>query len=437
MIDDPFDFLLFIEDIGNFSVEIILSLFVVVFLIALSALVSGSEVSFFSLNATKLDELSKVDQKRERQIRKLLSNPNKLLATILIANNFINVSIIIVSYYITLELFDFSESDKLIQFLIQVVLITFILVLLGEITPKVYAKQNAVTFSKRMIPLINIMDFIFTPLSFILLASTSFIDNRLKKKSSNVSKQEISQAIDLTSNNDKHSEKRILKSIVEFSNIDVKEIMKPRTDVIALEMNVSFDEVIKVILSSSYSRIPVYEDTFDNIKGILYIKDLLPYLNKKKLDWIDLCHPPLFVPETKKINDILKEFQDKKIHLSIVVDEYGGTSGIVTLEDILEEIVGEINDEFDDDGEQYSKLDDDTFLFEAKTSLNDFLRIVEGESDYFDDIKGDNDTIAGIILEKTGVIPKTAEEIIFDPYLFIIESVDDRKIKRVKVIINR
>ena len=437
MIDDPFDFLLFIEDIGNFSVEIILSLFVVVFLIALSALVSGSEVSFFSLNATKLDELSKVDQKRERQIRKLLSNPNKLLATILIANNFINVSIIIVSYYITLELFDFSESDKLIQFLIQVVLITFILVLLGEITPKVYAKQNAVTFSKRMIPLINIMDFIFTPLSFILLASTSFIDNRLKKKSSNVSMQEISQAIDLTSNNDKHSEKRILKSIVEFSNIDVKEIMKPRTDVIALEMNVSFDEVIKVILSSSYSRIPVYEDTFDNIKGILYIKDLLPYLNKKKLDWIDLCHPPLFVPETKKINDLLKEFQDKKIHLSIVVDEYGGTSGIVTLEDILEEIVGEINDEFDDDGEQYSKLDDDTFLFEAKTSLNDFLRIVEGESDYFDDIKGDNDTIAGIILEKTGVIPKTAEEIIFDPYLFIIESVDDRKIKRVKVIINR
>ena len=437
MIEDPFDFLLFIEDVGNFNVEIILALLSVIFLIILSALVSGSEVSFFSLNANKLDELSKVDQKRERQIRKLLSNPNKLLATILIANNFINVSIIIVSYYITLELFDFSESDRLIQFFIQVVLITFILVLLGEITPKVYAKQNSVVFSKRMIPLINFMDLVFTPLSFILLVSTSFIDNRLKKKSSNVSMQEISQAIDLTSNNDKHSEKRILKSIVEFANIDVKEIMKPRTDVIALGMNASFEEVIKVVLSSSYSRIPVYEDTFDNVKGILYIKDLLPYLDKKKFNWIDLCHPALFVPETKKINDLLKEFQDKKIHLSIVVDEYGGTSGIVTLEDILEEIVGEINDEFDDDGEQYSKLDNNTFLFEAKISLNDFLRIVDGKSDYFDDIKGDSDSIAGIILEKTGVIPKTAEEIIFGQYLFIIESVDDRKIKRVKVIINR
>ena len=437
MIEDPFDFFLFIKDTGSFNVEIILALLSVILLIILSALVSGSEVSFFSLNANKLDELSKADQKRESQIRKLLSSPNKLLATILIANNFINISIIIVSYYITLQLFDFSPSDTLIQFLIQVVLITFILVLLGEITPKVYAKQNAVLFSKRMVPLISFVDFIFTPLSSILLFSTSFIDNRLKKKLSNVSMEEISQAIDLTSNNERYSERRILKSIVEFANIDVKEIMKPRTDVIALEINTSFDEVIKVILSSSYSRIPVYEDTFDNIKGILYIKDLLPYLDKKELDWRDLCHPPLFVPETKKINDLLKEFQDKKIHLSIVVDEYGGTSGIVTLEDILEEIVGEINDEFDDDGAQYSKLDENTFSFEAKTSLNDFLRIVDGESDYFDNIKGDNDTIAGIILEKTGVIPKTAEEIIFHPYRFIVESVDDRKIKRVKVVINR
>ena len=437
MIEDPFDFLLFIKDTGSFNVEIILALLSVILLIILSALVSGSEVSFFSLNANKLDELSKVDQKRESQIRKLLSNPNKLLATILIANNFINISIIIISYYITLQLFDFSPSDTLIQFLIQVVLITFILVLLGEITPKVYAKQNAVLFSKRIVPLISFVDFIFTPLSSILLFSTSFIDNRLKKKLSNVSMEEISQAIDLTSDNERYSEKRILKSIVEFANIDVKEIMKPRTDVIALEINTSFDEVIKVILSSSYSRIPVYEDTFDNIKGILYIKDLLPYLDKKELDWRDLCHPPLFVPETKKINDLLKEFQDKKIHLSIVVDEYGGTSGIVTLEDILEEIVGEINDEFDDDGAQYSRLDENTFSFEAKTSLNDFLRIVDGESDYFDNIKGDNDTIAGIILEKTGVIPKTAEEIIFHPYRFIVESVDDRKIKRVKVVINR
>tara|TARA_B100001750_G_C15344074_1_gene513756 strand:- start:165 stop:920 length:756 start_codon:yes stop_codon:yes gene_type:complete len=250
--------------------------------------------------------------------------------------------------------------------------------------------------------------------------------------------EEISQAIELASDGQDHrEEQRILRSIVEFGNIDVKEIMKPRTDVIAIEKNASYSDVLQLIVSSSYSRIPVYDGTFDHVKGILYIKDLIPFISEKELDWFTLCHPPLFVPETKKINDLLKEFQDKKIHLSVVVDEYGGTSGIVTLEDILEEIVGEINDEFDDDGMQYSKLDGNTFVFEAKTSLNDFLKIVDGETDYFDQIKGDTDTIAGIILEKTGVIPKISSEITFSPYTFIVESVDDRRIKRVKVIIKR
>ena len=418
------------------EVTIGLIVFVVV-LIILSALISGSEVSFFSLSSQNLKELSEIDKKKEEQIRSQLQNPNRLLATILIANNFINVAIIIISYYITYQIFNFSSSP-MFQFVIQVVIITFILVLLGEITPKVYAKQNAVLFSKRMVPLIRTFEVAFFPLSSILISATSFIDKRLIKKSSNISMEEISQAIEIASDgNDHEDEQRILKSIVEFSNIDVKEIMKPRTDVIAIEKNASYSEVLQLIVSSSYSRIPVYEGTFDHVKGILYIKDLIPFISEKELDWIQLCHPPLFVPETKKINDLLKEFQDKKIHLAVVVDEYGGTSGIVTLEDILEEIVGEINDEFDDDGMQYSKLDTNTFVFEAKTSLNDFLKIVDGETDYFDHIKGDTDTIAGLILEKTGIIPKISEEIVFHPYTFIVESVDDRRIKRVKVVIKR
>ena len=411
---------------------LILGVLFICILILFSALISGSEVSFFSLSSQNLEELSKIDDKKEKRIRMLLSNPNKLLATILIANNFINVAIIVISYFISSKIFINIYSET-IQFIIQVVIITFILVLLGEITPKVYAKQHAVKFSKNMVTLIQILQILFYPLSRILLSATSFIENRVQKKSSDISMKEISKAIELTTEGDDDDEKRILKSILEFGNIDVKEIMRPRTDVVALDLNASFQEVIGLIISSSFSRIPVYDETFDNIKGILYIKDLIPYISNEDLDWTTLLHEPLFVPETKKLNDLLKEFQDRKIHLAIVVDEYGGSSGIVTLEDVLEEIVGEINDEFDDEGLQYSKLDEKTFVFEAKISLNDFLKIVDGENDYFDEFKGDTDTIAGLILEKTRVIPKISETIEFPPYKFYIESVDDRRIKRVKV----
>ena len=246
-----------------------------------------------------------------------------------------------------------------------------------------------------MSSLIKFFETIFSPFSSILIKTSSFIDKRLKQKSLDISMEEISQAIELASDGDQlEEEKKILKSIVEFGNIDVREIMKPRIDVVSLEKNVSFDQVLNLIVSSSYSRIPVYEGSFDNIHGVLYIKDLIPHISSKNVDWNSMCHEAFFVPETKKINDLLKEFQEKKIHLAIVVDEYGGTSGIVTLEDVLEEIVGEINDEFDDDGNQYSKLDRDNFVFEAKISINDFLKVVEGETDYFDEIKGDADTIA-------------------------------------------
>ena len=289
-----------------------------------------------------------------------------------------------------------------------------------------------------MTPIIVFFNWIFTPIASVLTSTTSFIDKRLKQKSADISMEEISQAIELASDGVEHEdEKRILRSIVEFANIDVREIMKPRTDVIALERKTSYSEVLQLIISSSYSRIPVFEESFDNIKGVLYIKDLIPHLSSNQVDWFSLRHEPMFVPETKKINDLLNEFREKKIHLAIVVDEYGGTSGIVTLEDVLEEIVGEINDEFDDDGHQYSRLDADTFVFEAKTTLIDFLKIVEWEADYFDNVKGDTETLAGLILEQNGVIPKISQEIKIDNFTFTIESADDRRIKRVKVNISK
>ena len=419
-------------EVNEITIDLVLYILVVFVLIFLSALISGSEVSFFSLSSQNLEDLSEIDERKEKQIRKLLKNPNKLLATILIANNFINVAIIILSSYLMFS------SDSAFEVVIQVIVITFVLVLLGEITPKVYAKQNAVSFSKKMTSVIIFFEWIFSPLSSILTSTTSFIDKRLKQKSAHISMEEISQAIELASDGEDHEdEKRILRSIVEFANIDVREIMKSRTDVIALDKNTSYSEVLQIIISSSYSRIPVFEGSFDNIKGVLYIKDLIPHLSSDQMDWFSLCHEAMFVPETKKINDLLNEFREKKIHLAIVVDEYGGTSGIVTLEDVLEEIVGEINDEFDDDGHQYSRLDDNTFVFEAKTTLIDFLKIVEWEADYFDNAKGDTETLAGLILEQNGVIPKISEKIEITPFTFIVESADDRRIKRVKVNIDR
>ena len=373
---DPFPYLLttiISLEIHDLNTGTFISLMIVFSLILLSALVSGSDTSFFSLNSHALNDISDVDKKKEKQIRGLLSNPKKLFATIFIAKNVINVLIIVISFIISHNVFDFSSSI-ITEITFQVIVISFILVLLTQITPKVYAKQNAVSFSIITCSLVKFLYFIFSPISSFLINSSSFIDKRLKQKSLDISIEELSQALDFSRDEDKlKEEKKILKSIIDFGNIDVREIMKPRVDVISLEKNASFQEVLSLVVSSPYSRIPVYENSFDNIHGVLYIKDLIPYISTKKINWSSLCHEPLFVPETKKINDLLKEFQEKKIHLAFVVDEYGGTSGIVTLEDVLEEIVGEINDEFDEDGTQYSKLDDINYIFEAKTSLNDFL----------------------------------------------------------------
>ena len=422
-------------DFTFFHLENLIIFGVIIFLLIFSACVSGAEISYFSLNMSDLEELSEENPK-SKLIYNLLRKPNLLLATILIANNFINVAIVIISTYLTSISFQFPEGSVL-EFIFQVIIITSLLVLFGEITPKVYANQNAVKFSLWMAKPLMILKRIFYPFSYILVSSTSIIENKLKKKESNVSIDDISKALDLTDQEYEGKEEMILRSIVEFGNTDVKEIMKSRVDVVAVDKNTKYSELLKIITSSGYSRIPIYDQQFDNVLGILYIKDLIPYLSKDDdFKWIDLCRLPFFVPENKMINDLLKEFQAKKNHIAIVVDEYGGASGIVTLEDVLEEIVGEINDEFDDDDNIYSKLDESNFIFEGKILLIDFLKIVGCDVDLLDDIKGESDSLAGLILEHEGKIPKIGDTIKIKHFTFQIEAVDLRRIKRIKVTLN-
>ncbi len=420
------------------SIGIALNFIVILLMLFCSALISGAEVAYFSLTPNDVEDLNQEKSKKALLTLKLLEKPNKLLATILITNNFINIGIIILSTYLTASIFQFPENS-IMEFMFQIVVITFVIVLFGEITPKVYANRNALWFSKWMSIPLNLSSKLFSPLSYLLTSSTTFIDKRLKRKKEVVSMDELAEALELTTETDPNEEEqKILKSIVEFGNIDVKEIMKSRVDVVAIEQKLLFEKVIDLVVDSGFSRIPVYKENFDDVIGILYVKDLIPHLDQKSdFKWQDLIRSAYFVPETKMISDLLKEFQYKKIHLAIVVDEYGGTSGIVTLEDILEEIVGDITDEFDDDGNVFSILDEHNFIFEGKISLNDFLKTVKGETDYFDDVKGDSDSLAGLILELKGVIPNKGEVIKFAPYIFTIESSDSRKIKRIKVQIKK
>ena len=414
--------------------ELTLAIGAMLLLLFCSALISGSEVAFFTLNPNKWQE--KDMSKRQVVIKKLMHRPNHLLATILITNNFVNVAIIILSTYITASLFNFN-SFPILEFIIQIVVVTFLLLLLGEVIPKVFANQNALAFAAFMSTPVKILSKVFAPVSSILVATTSLIEKRFQSKGYQISVDELSTALDLAGENDTNEEeKRILRSIVEFGNIDVKEIMKSRVDVLAIEEQTSFEEVKKLIISSGYSRIPIYKENFDTILGVLYIKDILKHIKKEKFDWTSLVRSPFFVPESKMIDDLLKEFQEKKIHLAIVVDEYGGTSGIVTLEDIIEEIVGEFIDVFVDDGIILSKLDNRNYIFEGKTSLNDVLKTIDGEIDFFDEVKGDADSLAGLILELKGNIPEKDEVLAYKPYTFTIESVDQRRIKRVKLSID-
>ena len=438
MKEDPLPILLNIFtqiEVNFFHIENFLILFIIIILLVFSAFVSGSEISYFSLKMSDLEKL-KENNEKNKLIYELIKNPNSLLATILIANNFINVAIVIISTYLASISIQFAENT-ILEFIFQVVIITSLLILFGEITPKVYANQHAVKFSMWMARPLILLRKICYPITSFLVSFTTIIEKRLKNKDLNVNIDEISKALELTGTDHDGKEEMILKSIVEFGNTDVKEIMKSRVDVVAVDKNTTYSDLLKIISSSGYSRIPVYDEQFDNILGILNIKDLIPYLSKNdKFKWIDLCRVPFFVPENKMINDLLKEFQAKKNHIAIVVDEYGGASGIVTLEDVLEEIVGEINDEFDDDDNIYSKLDEHNFIFEGKILLIDFLKITGCDLDLLDDIKGESDSLAGLILEHEGKIPKIGDKINIKNFVFVIESVDLRRIKRIKVTIN-
>lgn len=412
------------------NVNVFLSLLAILLLLVSSAFISGSEVAYFSLTSAELEDID------DEKVCKLLEKPNELLATILIVNNFINVGIVVISAYFTSIAISFPEGSRL-EFVFQIIIIASLLVLLGEIMPKVYANNNPVKFSLRMSKILTLLKRVVYPLSYLLVKFTNLIDKKLAAKQIEISAEEISKALDITEHESKEEERRILRAIVEFGNTDVKEIMKSRIAISAIEKKTMFVDVLKSITSSGYSRIPVYEDEIDKVVGILYVKDLIPFLNEKdNFEWVELCRAPYFVPEKKMINDLLKEFQTKKNHLAIVVDEYGGTSGLVTLEDVLEEIVGEINDEFDVDDNVYSKLDEYNYIFDGKISLNDFLKLVKLEIDFFDEIKGESDTLAGLVLELEGKIPKIGTVCKVPPFTILVESADLRRIKRLKVTID-
>lgn len=433
-----FSFILLADIIKPFATGTLIAIIVLLILLLFSALISGSEVAFFSLNPSEKDELNNIESKEHEKVIQLLTYPKKLLATILISNNFINVAIIILSTFTINNSFNFASLPIWASFLIEVAGITFILLLFGEVIPKVYATKHALFLAKTMATPITILKSFFKPISSLLIYSTGIIDSKVKKKGLDISVEELSDALDLAEdipeNKDEH---RILKGIVKFGETSVKQVMKPRIDVISIEKNTSFNEVIEIILESGHSRIPVCEESFDQIIGLLYIKDLLPHIqDADNFNWISLVRDPFFVPENKKLDDLLDEFQELKIHLAIVVDEYGGSSGIITLEDVLEEIVGEISDEFDTDDIAYSKLDNNTYIFEGKTGLNDLFKIIELEDEtIFDEVRNEADTLAGLIISIAGKIPQKNEKINHKHFSFTIEAADKRRVKRVKVII--
>lgn len=402
-------------------------------LLIFSGLISGSEVALFSLSKS---QLKKEDKSGYVQIiQKSLTNPNKLLATILVANSFINIAIVILFTQIGNVIFK-KITSSFWQFIIEVVVATFLILLFGEILPKIYASRNNLTFSKFVIYPLVLLDFVLTPISFPMQKLSNFIKNKLSFKKQNIDLNQISSALDLTSPDETtKQEQKILKGILSFGNTETKEAMRPRLDIHAYSNLLSYEEVLKNIVENKFSRIPVYQDDLDNIIGILYVKDLLPFLDKKDFDWLSTLRKPLFIPENKKLDDLMQEFQDKKIHLAIVVDEFGGTSGVISLEDVIEEIVGDISDEFDDDSLLFSKLDNFNYVFEGKTSMKDFYKILNIDSSPFDKFKGDSETIAGFILEISQSFPKINSKIAFENYTFTIESVDKKRIKQVKVSI--
>ncbi len=417
------------------SPEAIPLLGIMLLLLFFSAMVSGSEIAYFSLTHNQIDNIRKQKKSRDKMVLALLERPNRLLATILIANNIINIAVIILSTIVFRPLYQLN-LHPVIAFIIQVALVSFLILLFAEILPKVYASRHPRHFAMIMAQPLLLLRRLFRPLSSLLVKTTRIIDRKMEKKRPNLSMHELSHALEITTDESTTEEdKNLLRGIVKFGNTYVREIMKSRVDVVAVDINMAFPELVEVIREAGYSRIPVYSESFDNVQGILYIKDVLPYtdVSNSGFSWQKLVRKAFFVPESKRINDLLKEFQEKKIHMAIVVDEYGGTSGLVTLEDILEEIVGEINDEFDIEEAVYSKIDPNTYVFEGKTLLKDFCKITGVDDDVFKDIKGEADTLAGLILEIKQEIPFRGAKIKYGNFEFEIEGVDKRRIKSIKV----
>ena len=431
----PSSFLLyFLQIFQPIDFELGLSIFCVLILVVLSALLSGSEVAMFSISNKQRFDLEDQNKNANKRVLTLLKEPKKLLATILIANNFINVSIVMASNFVFNNLIIEGSISDTMNFIIQVIVITFLILLFGEVIPKVYANNYNLKFSKFMAIPLQLLKKLFYPISQILVNSTNLIDKRIEKRKESIQANELEHALNLTVDSvDNEDEKKILEGIVKFGNTDVKQIMTPRTDVISFEITTPFNELMSELKEIKYSRIPVFEDSFDKIKGILYAKDLLGKMNEKKnFKWPNLLREPKFVPENKKLDDLLKEFQEEKTHIAIVVDEYGGSSGIVS----LEEIVGEITDEFDEEDINYKKLDELNYIFDGKTTLIDIYKLLEIDGEIFEKEKGESDTIAGFCIEQAGKILLKNEKISFDRYTITVEAADKRRIKKVKITIN-
>lgn len=405
-----------------------------VVLLYVSGFASGSEIAFFSLSPSDLAEIEEENHPADKHVKELREDSERTLATILITNNFVNVTIIMLCNYVFASLVQFKALW--IEFLCITVLLTFLLLLFGEIMPKIYSRQNPLKFCRRCVSFVMAMRRLFWPLESLLIQSGALAEKVVQKENLVLSVDDLEQALELTDKEDIKEEQQILKGIIRFGDETAKEVMTSRQDIVDLDIRSSYTEVLQCVVENNYSRIPVYQDNTDNIRGVLYIKDLLPHLSKPaNFRWQSLIRPPYFVPETKKIDDLLREFQENKVHIAIVVDEFGGTSGLVTLEDILEEIVGEINDEFDEEEHNYSKLNYNTYIFEGKTLLSDFCKIINVPDDEFADVEGDADSLAGLLLELKGDFPSMHEMIEYSRYTFEVLAVEGRRISRIKVVI--
>ena len=420
----------------GFTVNAVIGLVVLCLLLLASALISSSETSFFSLKPADIDNLESCDDVKSRLVLKLREQPKTLLATILIGNNFVNVTITLLATYVMAQLFDMANYP-VAAFLLEVVIVTSLILIAGEITPKIYASKRPVKVARFMARPLRFLNGLFKPMSKLLVGSTSFMDKHLEKKKGEISMEDLSTAVDIaTEASTPSDEKQMLKGIASFSEKEVSGVMIPRVDIIGVEKGMEFTEMLSVVINSGFSRIPVYDETLDKVEGILYVKDLLPYLDAESYEWQKLIRPAFFVPENRKINDLFQDFREKKIHIAIVVDEYGGTSGLITMEDVIEEIVGEINDEFDTvkEEEHYQKLDDGSYLFKAQTSIVDFCKVFGVDEDYFEPMQGEADTLAGLILEIEGRIPEIGFKFDFEKFHMEITDADTKRIKEVKVV---